>query len=851
MKRMHGVIATCLAAAVSIANATEVEPQEPIAARVPALAPAAPDDVVMDEIIVVFDRGTSSALVQLNDAQDLLQDRVIETGDTELDDLARAASVRSIRPLFPGAIERAELRDGRPDLSGYFVVSFDPALNTPEGMVAAYLAAPGVIHAEAIGIHPLLATPNDGNYASQWHLNQSTDRDIDAPEAWNIETGDPSVAVAVLDSGVRYYHKDLGGSAASATNPTATDGNIWINTAEKNGTAGVDDDGNGFVDDWVGWDFVTGLTGCWSGEDCSTADNDPRDFNGHGTHCAGNVAAINNNGYATCSPAGGWGNGTLQPAANGVKVMSLRIGWSQSYLGQEAGFVRMDFAASAFYYAANNGASVASCSWGSSNSGGIAAAVDYFIASGGLVFKAAGNSNNQTADYLCGRPDVYCVASTSQTDAKSSFSSYGTWVDISAPGTSIVSSYHNHNDPTPDYVATLSGTSMATPLVASAAALVWSQNPGWSAAQVWARVRDTADDIDALNPSYVGLLGSGRINLFNAVNQPAGCQNNSECDDGDPCNGAEVCFGGQCQAGAITDCNGNGISDACDIAGGASEDCNANGTPDECEGGDPCGVYPTLLINFVGSTSVPGVGTVEDDDIVAYNTGTGAYSLYFDGSDVGLSSLAIDALAVLPGGDLLISITTDSTLAGLTGGPSGTSVDDSDIVRFTPTSLGATTAGSWTFYFDGSDAGLTTSSEDIDALAIAADGKLLISTTASPGVTGLSSLQDEDIIAFTATSLGSVTSGTWSYYFDGGDVGLSNSSSENVDAAAVDGAGRILLSTTGNFSVTGASGADEDAFRFTPTSLGTNTAGSYQLYLDGSAAGIPTSSDINALHLIE
>jgi subtilisin family serine protease len=259
------------------------------------------------------------------------------------------------------------------------------------------------------------------------------------------------------------------------------------------------------------------VSGCWSGEDCSAADNDPRDFNGHGTHCAGNVGAINNNGYAVSSASGGWGNGTLQPTASGVKVMCLRIGWAAKYGGTQVGYVRMDFAASAFYYAAKNGAKIISCSWGSSNSGGLSSAITYFVGKGGLVFKAAGNSGTQSADYMCGRGDVIAVAATDKFDKKASFSNYGTWVDLSAPGVSIHSTFHKYSNPSADYTASLSGTSMATPLAASVAASVWSKNPTWIAAQVWARVRDTADNIYPLNPAYVGKLGSGRVNLYNAV----------------------------------------------------------------------------------------------------------------------------------------------------------------------------------------------------------------------------------------------------------------------------------------------------------------------------------------------
>jgi hypothetical protein len=256
-------------------------------------------------------------------------------------------------------------------------------------------------------------------------------------------------------------------------------------------------------------------------------------------------------------------------------------------------------------------------------------------------------------------------------------------------------------------------------------------------------------------------------------------------------------------------------------------------------------------MSFSSTTAVPGVGTVANEDIVAYDVGLNTWSLYFDGSDVGLSAFAIDALARLPSGELLISVDVSGNLAGLTGGPNGTAITPADIVKFTPTSLGANTAGTWSFYFDGSDVGLTQSTENIDALAVLPNGDLLISTTGAPSVPGLSGLMDEDIIRFTPTSLGATTAGTWSYYFDGSDVGLGSNSNEDVDALAVTSAGTLLLSTVGNFSVPGVSGANEDIFQFTPTSLGANTAGTYLMYLDLSTKGISTGADVNAVEIIE
>ncbi|MDZ4829491.1 MAG: S8 family serine peptidase [Phycisphaerae bacterium] len=484
------------------------------------LTPAAIDGVqleetpliVPDEFVVNFDSDAALVVRTMATGADGL------TGFAGIDESADRAAITAFRPLYPGADAFRDTVRGLPNMSGWFVVTVDTSIVSLDAAMDEFRANPFVGEVQPIGVHPVYAVPNDGNYSSQWHLNQTSDKDIDAPEGWDIENGSPTIAVAVLDTGVRYYHKDLGGANASSSNTTATNGNIWINTAEKNGVAGVDDDANGYIDDWVGYDFVTAAVAtCWPGEDCTGADNDPRDFNGHGTHCAGNVGAMNNNGYATCSPAGGFGGGSNTATGDGVKVMCLRIGHSAKYQGQEVGFVRMDSAASSLYYAANKGAKVASCSWGSSNTGGLGAAATYFINAGGLIFKAAGNSNNQSADYLCSRSDVYSVAAVDQSDKKASFSSYGTWVDISAPGVSITSSYHLHSNPTADYVAALNGTSMATPLVASVAASVWSKHPTWTASQVWSTVKTNVDSISAANPSFNGKLGSGRINLQKAL----------------------------------------------------------------------------------------------------------------------------------------------------------------------------------------------------------------------------------------------------------------------------------------------------------------------------------------------
>ncbi len=235
------------------------------------------------------------------------------SGIVPLDQLGRQLNISTMVQRFPDA--RKRYYQGKLiDLRGWFKVHFTQPTDV-ENACRRYSALPGVLEAQPIGIHTVDIVPNDGFFSQQWHLDQSNDRDIDAPEAWDRYTGDPVIIVGVLDTGVRYYHKDLGGANASYSAPLNSRGNMWINSPELSAGIpnGVDDDGNGYIDDWIGWDFVTGITSfppgnfIISGEDYSTPDNDPSDFNGHGTHCAGNVSAINNNGYATAAAAGGWG----------------------------------------------------------------------------------------------------------------------------------------------------------------------------------------------------------------------------------------------------------------------------------------------------------------------------------------------------------------------------------------------------------------------------------------------------------------------------------------------------------------------------------------------------------------
>lgn len=239
---------------------------------------------------------------------------------------------------------------------------------------------------------------------------------------------------------------------------------------------------------------------------------------------------------------------------------------------------------------------------------------------------------------------------------------------------------------------------------------------------------------------------------------------------------------------------------------------------------------------YVSSSSGGNAGGVgfSDEDILGYDTGTGSWTKHFDGSDVGLSgsgSRDVDAFYLMDDNSILLSFVGATTI------PDVGSVDDSDIVRFVPTALGNSTAGTFEWYFDGSDVGLTSNGEDVDAIHLLANGDMVVSTSGGFSVSGASG-SDEDLIRFTPTSLGALTSGTWAIYFDGSDVALNNSGSEDTGGAWIDEAnGDVYLNAKGSFSVSGLTGDGADIYICTPGTLGASTSCTFSLYWDGSANG--------------
>ncbi len=413
-------------------------------------------------------------------------------GNTELDGICRAEGVSKIRPLFPGADPYDTV-----DLSRYYVVTFKNAKadeNELDNSVRAFELSPYVESVERDALHIVSLTPNDTYYGNQWGLNGTWG--VNAEDAWDESTGSPTVVVGIADTGVDYDHPDL-------------NDDIWINTGDNNSN-GIDDDGNGYIDDWCGWDFVSNES-VYSGEDGSTPDNDPMDFHGHGTHCSGISAAETNNSTGVAG------------LGFDVNVMCLRIGWKAP---NGLGYVGMSYAAEALYYAADMGAVSYNASWGSSNSGGLSAATTYAVNHGVQICKAAGNGGGfvSGSDYLANHADVICVASTTNQGKKSNFSSYGTPVDVSAPGSNIYSTIRqNYGAHTYAY---MSGTSMATPHVVGLVGLCKSYDSGATRQEIRDAIEDSCRDLN--NDSYFndGYMGEGLIDANAALAELGGSPQN-------------------------------------------------------------------------------------------------------------------------------------------------------------------------------------------------------------------------------------------------------------------------------------------------------------------------------------
>jgi subtilisin family serine protease len=355
-----------------------------------------------------------------------------------------------------------------PDFNLAALRPIGPAARSTALMMANLQALPDVRFVEANHrieaalVQTALFTPTDTLYSQQWALEL-----IRMPTAWTISRGDPSVIVAVIDSGVEMEHEDL---------PEAA---FWINFAELTGQPGVDDDGNGYVDDLRGWDWVE-------------RDNHPNDRFGHGTHVAGTIlAALNNSsGVAGMAP--------------GLQIMPLRI------LNERGGGWISDLV-DALDYARQHGARIVNLSLEGSDSAALHAAIQRLHAEGILIVAATGNHGNRVF-WPAAYPETLAVAAVDANDQRALFSNAGPETDLAAPGVQILSTYKNNTYFKKD------GTSMAVPHVAALGGLLWSLRPDLSREEIVELMRNTA--VDANADQYPGpdkFLGAGRIDAAAAL----------------------------------------------------------------------------------------------------------------------------------------------------------------------------------------------------------------------------------------------------------------------------------------------------------------------------------------------
>ena len=399
--------------------------------RQPAGADAAA--VTPGEILLRWHGGTSAAARLAGDAANL--------------------HIRSIDPLLPPRRVAPRAAGPAPDVAGWLLVRYDGDL-APEALAARIAARADVAAAQP-------------NYLRRFADYRSDDPRLD--EQWALEAigwtrRDPGsaagVLVAIIDSGVEATHPDLVGQ-------------LWRNHAEVNGAPGLDDDGNGYVDDLIGWDFVDapGLAG---DGDYLIGDPEPDDESGHGTHVAGIVAAGTDNGVG------------IAGVAPGVGLMALRAGFSVG----GAGYLQDDDIARAIVYAVDNGAHIINLSLGDPRySPLLADAVGYADEHGVVVVAAAGNEGSDEVFYPARLPQTIAVTAVGRDGRPASFSNFGPSVDLSGPGVAVLST-----QPAGSY-GLLSGTSMAAPHVAAAAALVLARHPEYTPLQVLGALTAAADDV--------------------------------------------------------------------------------------------------------------------------------------------------------------------------------------------------------------------------------------------------------------------------------------------------------------------------------------------------------------------
>ena len=445
----------------------------------------------------------------------------VQTGVTPLDRVNQKVKAVSMKRVFPYA-GKYEAKHKAYGLDLWYDVRYEASDMKPAQVSNLYAAVQGVQKSQRVPVYKPIGgekfievSPaavakaakaastmpfNDPLLKDQWHYQNDgsingtkAGADANIFKAWATGvTGSKDVVVAIIDGGFQIDHPDL-------------KDNLWINEAELNGQPGVDDDGDGYVDDIYGYNFVT------NSSDISAHE--------HGTHVAGTVGATNGNGIGVCGVAGG-SDGT-----GGVKMMVCQVFDSRTSTGDG------DFAG-ALVYAADHGASIAQCSWGAASADvydeAINEAVSYFTKNGGgekmnggLCIFASGNNGEEGNYYPGCLDDVVAVGALAADGSVAYYSNYGTWVDVTAPGgledsgqqygvlSTLPNSTYGYNE----------GTSMACPHVSGIAALILSKygSKDFSNETLRTLLTSSVNDLYTQNPTYEGKMGSGYIDAYKAL----------------------------------------------------------------------------------------------------------------------------------------------------------------------------------------------------------------------------------------------------------------------------------------------------------------------------------------------
>ncbi len=456
-------------------------------------------------IFLTFDPAASSKMHRIPDGSILLP-----SGILALDLKLAKLNVEKLDPVFsfdPISLQNKEFHALR--MERFYLIHFPKFFDSEqqiEKLCEELARIPGIEEAAPCPIRQLQYTPNDWQLFREANVQMVSDYydSLRLRRAWDFGKGDSTILAVSIDTGVDYNHEDLVGSfRVNSAEDINHDGRLT--SADNNG---IDNDNNGFVDDVIGYDFVSHSAAEFEGspspgEDYGPRDNDPMDFESHGTHVAGILAARTDNGIGVNSPA------------FNIRTIGVRAGCEYIHLGQHLGTGSDDDFVAGIQYAVNRGARIINLSIGSyaTPSSAYVTVLQYARNNNCLVFAAAGNDHSGNRLYPAAAANVIAVTSIRNDYQFSSFSNYGTWIDLSAFGqdiwsTMVVNAYHAVH-----YIQ-YHGTSMASPMAASVAALILSRNPTLTVNQLEALIMSTAINLDRYNPEEIGMMGRGLINPF-------------------------------------------------------------------------------------------------------------------------------------------------------------------------------------------------------------------------------------------------------------------------------------------------------------------------------------------------